>query len=85
METFGLPWGRKHSIVGDHASYIQMLVSYMQISRSMWVPSIAEHPDGDVTKCRIPTKEIVGGILLVYMMMSSKNGSKGGDAVQTGS
>ena len=68
------PRGRKLSIVGDHASY-------MQISRSTRVVSAADRPDSDVAQCRIPNKEIVDRILLTYMTMSSEYGSKGRDAV----
>ena len=65
------PRSRKLSIVGDHASYIQ-------ITGSSRVARTAELPDGEVAQCRIPNKEIVGKILLAYMMMP---GSNGGDAV----
>ena len=62
------PHSRKLSIVGDHASY-------MQISRSMRIASTAELPNGGVAHCRIPNKEI---ILLAYMTMSSEYGQMAG-------
>ena len=64
-------------IVGDHASYANVRAMY----GNMRVASTVERPDGDVPRCRIPNKEIVGRILLAYMTMSSEYGSKGGDAV----
>ena len=65
--------------MADHLSYMEMSAPYMEISGSTQIASTAERPDGDVAQCQI--RIIVGIILLAYMTMSSKYGSKGGDAV----
>ena len=83
-------------IVGDHASYMQMSVPYMESPRSRKLSTVGDHTSymqisGSTrvaSTAEHPDGDVaqcqirrVGRILLAYMPMSSEYGSKGGDAV----